>query len=146
MPEADLISVMENALAGDILRAVLPAGSPFPEDIRGLAEKFLLYGALAEIFAKRTGFNRGLGGSMHAFFLPFGVFPNNAIVAAPGYIVGAAPIKKQPKPGVVVCNIGTRAGEAVLYGRVPARPDGSVQHPLGRQMKGDCPPVQYMTT
>lgn len=34
--------------------------------------EFLAYGALAEIFAKKTGFNRGMGGSMHAFCL-FGV-------------------------------------------------------------------------
>ena len=111
MPEADLKAVMENALDGDILRAVLPAGTPFPEDIRGLAETFLLYGALAEIFAKRTGFNRGLGGSMHAFFLPFGIFPNNAIVGGSGDVsVGAALYKKiNRKPGVVVCNIGDGA-------------------------------------
>ena len=45
-----------------------------------LAIKFLIYGTLAEVFARETGFNRGLGGSMHAFFTPFGVYPNNAIV------------------------------------------------------------------
>ena len=31
---------------------------------------FLLYGAMAEIFARVTGFNKGLGGSMHTFFTP----------------------------------------------------------------------------
>ena len=55
-------------------------------DIKELAINFLLYGALAEIFARTTGFNRGLGGSMHAFFIPFGIMPNNAIVG------GGAPI------------------------------------------------------
>jgi hypothetical protein len=40
----------------------------------------VLYGTLAEIFARKAGFNRGLGGSMHAFFTPFGSMPNNAIV------------------------------------------------------------------
>src|ERR1035441_9069850 len=39
---------------------------------------FFLYGAYSEIFARETGFNRGLGGSMHAFFTPFGIYPNNA--------------------------------------------------------------------
>ncbi|MDR0794662.1 MAG: dehydrogenase, partial [Tannerella sp.] len=70
--------------------------------------RFLLYGALAEIFAKVTGFNKGLGGSMHAFFTPFGIYPNNAIVGGSGSIsVGAALYKKvNRKPGIVVANIG----------------------------------------
>ncbi|HEY3388329.1 MAG TPA: thiamine pyrophosphate-dependent enzyme, partial [Prolixibacteraceae bacterium] len=50
----------------------------------------------------------GLGGSMHAFFTPFGVYPNNAIVGGSGDIsVGAALYKKiNRKPGMVVANIG----------------------------------------
>jgi len=73
-----------------------------------LAIKFLIYGTLAEIFARETGFNKGLGGSMHAFFTPFGVYPNNAIVGGSGDIsVGAALYKKvNRKPGIVVANIG----------------------------------------
>ena len=73
-----------------------------------LAVKFLLYGTLAEIFARETGFNKGLGGSMHAFFTPFGVYPNNAIVGGSGDIsVGAALYKKvNRKKGIVVANIG----------------------------------------
>jgi 2-oxoisovalerate dehydrogenase E1 component len=73
-----------------------------------LAVKFLIYGTLAEIFARETGFNKGLGGSMHAFFTPFGVYPNNAIVGGSGDIsVGAALFKKvNRKPGIVVANIG----------------------------------------
>jgi 2-oxoisovalerate dehydrogenase E1 component len=45
---------------------------------------------------------------MHAFFNPFGVYPNNAIVGGSGDIsVGAALYKKiNRKPGIVVCNIG----------------------------------------
>jgi 2-oxoisovalerate dehydrogenase E1 component len=75
---------------------------------RELAVKFLLYGTLAEIFARETGFNKGLGGSMHAFFTPFGVYPNNAIVGGSGDIsVGAALFKKvNRKKGIVVANIG----------------------------------------
>jgi 2-oxoisovalerate dehydrogenase E1 component len=63
---------------------------------------------LAEIFAKQTGFNQGLGGSMHAFFLPFGIYPNNAIVGGSADIsAGAALFKKiNRKPGIVICNIG----------------------------------------
>ena len=56
---------------------------------------FLLYGALAEIFGRETGFNKGLGGSMHAFFTPFGIYPNNAIVMGSAPIsIGAALYKK----------------------------------------------------
>ena len=45
---------------------------------------------------------------MHAFFTPFGVYPNNAIVGGSGDIaVGAALFKKvNRKPGIVVANIG----------------------------------------
>ena len=76
-----------------------------------LAVKFLLYGTLAEIFARETGFNKGLGGSMHAFFTPFGVYPNNAIVGGSGDIsVGAALFKKvNRKKGIVIANIGDAA-------------------------------------
>ena len=35
---------------------------------------FLLSGVLAEIFMRELGFNKGMGGSMHAFFTPFGTF------------------------------------------------------------------------
>jgi len=77
-------------------------------DLKSLAVKFLTYGTLAEIFARETGFNKGLGGSMHAFFTPFGIYPINAIVGGSGDIaVGAALYKKvNRKPGIVVANIG----------------------------------------
>jgi len=76
--------------------------------VKELGIKFLIYGTLAEIFARETGFNKGLGGSMHAFFTPFGVYPNNAIVGGSGDIaVGAALYKKvNRKSGIVVANIG----------------------------------------
>ena len=76
--------------------------------VRELAVKFLVYGAYSEIFARETGFNRGLGGSMHAFFAPFGIYPNNAIVGGSGSIApGAALFKRvNRKPGIVVANIG----------------------------------------
>lgn len=75
---------------------------------KDLGIRFLLYGALAEIFARTTGFNKGLGGSMHTFFTPFGIYPNNAIVGGSGSIaVGAALYKKvNRKPGIVVANLG----------------------------------------
>ena len=45
---------------------------------------------------------------MHAFFTPFGIYPNNAIVGGSGSIApGAALFKRvNRKPGIVVCNIG----------------------------------------
>lgn len=54
--------------------------------IKEKALTFLLYGAFSEIFARSTGLQRGLGGSMHLHFMPFGSYPNNAIVG------GSAPI------------------------------------------------------
>jgi len=90
---------------GNTLRV---AKKGFTGSIKELAIQFLIYGTMAEIFARSTGFNRGLGGSMHAFFTPFGVYPNNAIVGGSGDIaVGAALYKKvNSKKGIVVCNIG----------------------------------------
>src|SRR5699024_2661383 len=69
---------------------------------------FLLYGMMCETFARENGVNKGLGGSMHAFFTPLGIYPNNAIVGGSGTIsVGAALYKLcNDKEGVVVCNIG----------------------------------------
>jgi 2-oxoisovalerate dehydrogenase E1 component len=76
-----------------------------------LAKRFFVYGAYAEIFARDTGLNRGLGGSMHAFFPPFGVYPNNAIVGGSASIApGAALFKRvNRRPGIVVANIGDAA-------------------------------------
>ncbi|MHC4870361.1 MAG: alpha-ketoacid dehydrogenase subunit alpha/beta [Planctomycetota bacterium] len=73
-----------------------------------LAIDFFIYGTLAEIFARETGWNKGLGGSMHAFFPPFGVYPNNAIVGGSGDIsVGSALFKRvNRKNGIVIANIG----------------------------------------
>ena len=63
---------------------------------------------MAEIWARETGFNKGLGGSMHAFFTPFGIYPNNAIVGGSGDIAaGGALFKKcNQQKGMVICNVG----------------------------------------
>jgi len=73
-----------------------------------LGVDFLLYGLLAEVFGRETGFNKGMGGSMHAFFMPFGVFPNNALVGGSADIAtGAALFKKvRREKGITVANIG----------------------------------------
>jgi 2-oxoisovalerate dehydrogenase E1 component len=101
----DLMDIMKTYFDGQILGIVEKGHKG---DVKSLAIRFLVYGTLAEIFAKETGFNKGLGGSMHAFFTPFGIYPNNAIVGGSGDIsVGAALYKKvNRKPGIVVANIG----------------------------------------
>ncbi len=81
------------------------------KDIKDLTENFILFGALAEIFARKSGFNRGLGGSMHTFFLPFGSYPNNAIVGGSAPVANGAALFKRinRKPGIVVSNVGDAA-------------------------------------
>ena len=105
LDDTSLVNVMKDYFGGQILQIVEKDHSG---DVNSLAIRFLVYGTLAEIFARETGFNRGLGGSMHAFFTPFGIYPNNAIVGGSGDIaVGAALYKKvNRKPGIVVANIG----------------------------------------
>ncbi|MBS1231659.1 MAG: dehydrogenase [Bacteroidetes bacterium] len=105
LDEEILYTIMKTYFGGNALRVVEKG---FTGSVKELARHFLLYGALAEIFARENGFNKGLGGSMHAFFTPFGIYPNNAIVGGSGDIsVGAALYKKiNRKPGIVVCNIG----------------------------------------
>ncbi len=103
--DAELMQIMETFFDGTVLNVVK---KDFKGTTKELGRRFLIYGTLAEIFARETGFNKGLGGSMHAFFTPFGVYPNNAIVGGSGDIsVGAALYKKvNRKPGMVVANIG----------------------------------------
>lgn len=105
MSDEDLLSIMRTYRDGALLR---PVEKGYRGDVPGLALRFFVYGAYSEIFARETGFNRGLGGSMHAFFAPFGIYPNNAIVGGSGSIApGAALFKRvNRKPGIVVANIG----------------------------------------
>ena len=105
LSDEQLMQVMESHFDGITFA---PVKNSHSGSVKDLAIKFLVYGTLAEIFARETGFNKGLGGSMHAFFTPFGVYPNNAIVGGSGDIaVGAALFKKvNRKPGIVVANIG----------------------------------------
>lgn len=105
LTDDSLMTIMESYLDGEPMKVV---DDSTHETVKDLATEYLLYGALAEIFAKSTGLNRGMGGSMHTFFTPFGVYPNNAIVGGSADIsVGAALFKKvNRQPGIVVCNIG----------------------------------------
>jgi 2-oxoisovalerate dehydrogenase E1 component len=122
---SSLRSTMETYMGGCILRVIEQNEANFePLSVSGRPKgkkpmfltdeeeehgvDFLLYGLLAEIFGKENGFNRGMGGSMHTFFPPFGIYPNNAIVGGSADIAtGAALFKKvQKKKGIVVANIG----------------------------------------
>lgn len=104
LDDKQLMQIMESYFGGRILKIV----EGKQNNVKELATDFLIYGILAEIFARETGFHRGLGGSMHAFFIPFGIYPNNAIVGGSCTIaVGAALYKKvNKKNGIVIANIG----------------------------------------
>ena len=104
--DQELMDIMENFLGGRILKTL--SGVYKHTSVKELAIHFIIYGTLTEIFARENGFHMGLGGSMHAFFLPFGVYPNNAIVggSAPISVGGALYKKCNGKDGIVVCNIG----------------------------------------
>lgn len=102
-----LNGIMESFFGGKTYDVVKDTGKSAKEN--GI--NFLLYGMMCETFARENGFNKGLGGSMHAFFTPFGIYPNNAIVGGSGSITPGAALYKlsNKKPGVVVCNIGDGA-------------------------------------
>ena len=104
LSDKELMKIMEDYFDGSILKIVQKDQTTVKE----LAIDFLMYGTLAEIFARETGFHKGLGGSMHAFFCPFGIYPNNAIVGGSATIAtGSALFKKvNRKPGIVIANIG----------------------------------------
>jgi 2-oxoisovalerate dehydrogenase E1 component len=105
LSDEELVKIMETYMNGALLRVVekFSKGS-----VKDLAINYTLYGTLAEIFGRAHGFNKGMGGSMHAFFVPFGVMPNNAIVGGSADIAtGAALFKRvNRKPGIVIVNIG----------------------------------------
>ena len=108
LSQDELSGVMEGYMDGAPLRIVEKFS---PASAKELAIDFILYGTLAEIFGREHGFNKGMGGSMHAFFAPFGVMPNNAIVGGSADIaVGAALFKRvNRKLGLVIANIGDAA-------------------------------------
>ena len=106
LDDAALERVMTTYNDGDTLKVV----ETFHKSggVKGLALDYVLFGTLAEIFGRYAGFNRGMGGSMHAFFPPFGVMPNNAIVGGSADIAtGAALFKRvNRRLGIVIANIG----------------------------------------
>ena len=105
LPEDRILPLLEGHGGGRTLRAVERYSRRAPKE---LALDYALYGTLAEIFGRDAGFNRGMGGSMHAFFPPFGVMPNNAIVGGSADIAAGAALHQRVnrKGGVVIANIG----------------------------------------
>ena len=103
---SDLLSTIEHYQGGKIYHALDHAELGLKDEEKPIC--FLIYGLLSEILGRSTGFNGGIGGSMHAFFTPWGIYPNNAIVGASvSLAVGAALSKKvHLQPGVVVASIG----------------------------------------
>ncbi|MDR1952883.1 MAG: dehydrogenase [Clostridiales Family XIII bacterium] len=106
LDDETLMRVMEGFDGGRILRTLEKLYKA--KNVKDLAIHFVLYGTLTEIFARENGFHRGMGGSMHAFFLPFGVYPNNAIVGGSAAIAAGAALYKKcnRKSGLVICDIG----------------------------------------
>ena len=106
MSDEELLHVMETTLGGKpyaVVRERLPEKS-----VKEQAIVFFLYGLMCELFGRENGFAKGLGNSMHLFFIPFGIYPNNAIVGgSPCIAAGAALYKKNMKaPGICVANGG----------------------------------------
>lgn len=108
LPEDNLDQILCAHAKGSLRDTV---ASAFGRKGRALAEDFLLFGFLAEIFMRENGFNGGMGGSMHAFFPPFGCYPNNAIVgASAGIATGAALRRRLVKDGgITVAHAGDGA-------------------------------------
>ena len=107
LPEARLWEIMEECNGGLNWRVMRENGLT-RGDVRATAKRFLAFSLLSEMLAKETGFNHGLGGSMHAFCLPFGIYPNNAIVGGQADIAAGAALYKRirRKDGVVIANLG----------------------------------------
>jgi len=106
LSDEELMNIMKSTWDGATLRVVENNGKF--ESVKEMARAFFLYGVVAELFARETGFSKGLGGSMHAFFLPFGIYPNNAIVGGSAGIAAGAALYKRVncKEGLVIANIG----------------------------------------
>lgn len=139
LDEESLRKIMESFMDGICLKVVEREHSG---SIRDLAIDFLVYGSLSEIFGRSTGFNRGLGGSMHAFFTPFGIYPNNALVGGSADIAaGAALFKKvNRREGIVIANIGDASmGCGPVLEALNFAGMGQFDHLWDEDMKGGLP-------
>lgn len=106
LSDEQLTTIMEEFCEGKMLGAIRK-GTP-ADSVKETATEFFLYGMMTELFARDYSVLRGLGGSKHAAFAPFGIFPCNAIVGGSAPIAtGAALFKRiNQKPGVVVASLG----------------------------------------
>lgn len=110
-----LMEIMKESSGGAQLRVV---ENGFEGTVKELALRFYLYGIMAEIFGRENGFAKGLGNSMHAFFIPFGVYPNNAIVGGSAPIATGAALHKKVarEKGITIANAGDgAAGRGPVY-------------------------------
>lgn len=114
--------------------------------IKDQAIDIFLFGLVSEIFGKQTGFNKGLGGSMHAFFTPFGIFPNNAIVG------GSAPIatgialynRVQRKDNIVIANIGDASSACgPVWESMNFAAMGQFKNDKDKKIKGGLPIIYF---
>ncbi len=108
MSEGDLAGIMRQYHGGEILSVI--ADQYENVTVKTMAAEYFLYGELCEIFGKKTGFQKGLGGSAHAHFKPFGIYPNSTSPAgAAGLGLGAALYqrnKEQNENEFVIANVG----------------------------------------
>jgi 2-oxoisovalerate dehydrogenase E1 component len=141
--DKELYEIMKNYMDGIALGIVEKEESY--SDVKDLAYDFIIYGVLAEIFAKVTGFHKGLGGSMHAFFAPFGSMPNNAIVGGSADIAtGAALFKRiNKKPGLVISNIGDGASACGPTWEALALASMDQYRTLWGDKDGGAPPIIF---
>ena len=138
-----LLDIMEKYMGGKALRVVEAIDKS--GNLQGLAEAFLIYGTYAEIFARETGFNQGMGGSMHTFFPPFGIMPNNAIVGGSADIaLGMALFKRiNSQPGIVIANIGDSSIASGPVWEAMNFASMDQYHTLWDESLGGAPPILF---
>ncbi|MCL1907336.1 MAG: thiamine pyrophosphate-dependent enzyme [Propionibacteriaceae bacterium] len=106
--EAEVRKVMESFLDGETLKYAEHLPHATEAEVQA---NFILFGALGEVFSRRSGFNRGMAGATHVFFPPFGSMPNNGIVGGSAPLATGAALYKRinSSPGIVVASLGDGA-------------------------------------
>jgi len=108
MSDDELTKIMQDYQGGTILKAVKNYAGFDSLPVKKQAIFYFIYGVEAELFVKETGVNKGMSGSMHLFFTPFGIYPNNAVVGASGSLAFGTALYKliNQKPGISISNVG----------------------------------------
>ncbi len=108
MGEKELTAVMENYHNLATLQGAQKIPLFDSADVKTKARLYFLYGLFCEIFGKNQGFQKGLSGSMHMFFTPFGIYPNNAIVGGSAGIAAGYALSNKlfAREGAVCVNLG----------------------------------------